>query len=173
MNRRFFYLLRIIINLFRVPFLRLISLNKIKCSLRQIISPATKIRAYKNGLIQISKMSVIEENVLLEANGGELIIEGGFINRNTTIVSMEKITIGPKVTIGPNVCIYDHDHNISCKDERPFITSPIIINEGVWIGAGAIILKGVTIGKGAVVAAGAVVTTDVKENTIVKGVPAK
>ena len=35
------------------------------------------------------------------------------------------------------------------------------------------ILPGVTIGKHAVVAAGAVVTTDVPENTVVGGVPAK
>ncbi len=47
------------------------------------------------------------------------------------------------------------------------------IEDDVWIGANAVILPGVTIGQHAVVAAGAVVTTDVPENTIVAGVPAK
>jgi acetyltransferase-like isoleucine patch superfamily enzyme len=38
---------------------------------------------------------------------------------------------------------------------------------------GAIICPGVTIGRNAVVAAGAVVTTDVPDNVVVGGVPAK
>lgn len=55
----------------------------------------------------------------------------------------------------------------------PHIAAPIVINNGVWIGAHAIILPGVTIGERAVVAAGAVVTKDVKAHTLVAGVPAK
>ncbi len=43
----------------------------------------------------------------------------------------------------------------------------------VWIGSNATILPGVTIGDGAIIGANAVVTKDVKENTIVAGVPAK
>lgn len=49
----------------------------------------------------------------------------------------------------------------------------VIINDDVWIGAGAIIVPGVTIGKGSVIAAGAVVTKDVAPYTLVGGVPAK
>jgi acetyltransferase-like isoleucine patch superfamily enzyme len=49
----------------------------------------------------------------------------------------------------------------------------VTIEDDVWIGANAVILPGVTIGRHAVVAAGAVVTTDVLENTVVGGVPAR
>ncbi len=49
----------------------------------------------------------------------------------------------------------------------------IHIKEKCWIGAEVLILPGVTIGKGCVVAAGAIVTTDVEENTMVAGVPAR
>lgn len=49
----------------------------------------------------------------------------------------------------------------------------IIIDDDVWIGAGAIILTGVTIGKGSVIAAGSIVTKDVEPYTIVGGNPAK
>ena len=52
-------------------------------------------------------------------------------------------------------------------------TKPIFIGDHVWIGANSTILKGVSIGDGAIVAAGAVVTKDVKPNTIVAGCPAK
>ncbi len=174
MNRKLFYGLRIIYNCLRLPLIRLLTINKIKCSFIQILSPSVKLRSFKNGIIEINKTVLIEDNALLESTGGKIQIDGGFINRNTTIVSMESITIESKVTIGPNVCIYDHDHNMSNNDNKhPFICSPVIIKSGAWIGAGAIILKGVTIGSHAVVAAGAVVTRSIPDNAIAKGVPAR
>lgn len=48
----------------------------------------------------------------------------------------------------------------------------IIVDDDVWIGAGAIICSGVHIGQGAVIAAGAVVTRDVEPYAVVGGVPA-
>ena len=49
----------------------------------------------------------------------------------------------------------------------------IVIADDVWIGAKVTILAGVTIESRCVVAAGAVVTKNVKEHTVVGGVPAK
>lgn len=57
--------------------------------------------------------------------------------------------------------------------EQGITAEGIIIEDDVWIGAGAIVTDGVHIGKGAVVAAGAVVTRDVPPHTVVAGVPAK
>ena len=53
------------------------------------------------------------------------------------------------------------------------ITSPIVIEDDVWIGHGAVILKGVTLGQGSIVAAAAVVTKNVSPYSIVGGIPAK
>ena len=49
----------------------------------------------------------------------------------------------------------------------------IVIGNDVWIGANSTILPGVTIDDGAIIASGAVVTKNVKKNTIVGGNPAK
>jgi acetyltransferase-like isoleucine patch superfamily enzyme len=61
---------------------------------------------------------------------------------------------------------------------RPFVdqgitAEGIVIEDDVWLGAGAIVTDGVRIGRGAVVAAGAVVAEDVPPHTVVAGVPAK
>lgn len=88
------------------------------------------------------------------------------------LYSVDKITIGTKVAISREALICTASHDIT-KPNRPLVTAPITIGDGVWIGARAIILPGVTIGEGAVVAAGAVVTKDVDPWTVVGGNPAK
>jgi len=52
-------------------------------------------------------------------------------------------------------------------------SSPVVIENDVWIGKNAIVLPGVTIHNGAIIGAGAVVTKDVPPYAIVGGVPAK
>lgn len=86
------------------------------------------------------------------------------------------------VRIGNNVIMADctligHDASAAML-ERAYQTKldavgKIDIRDNVFIGHGAIVLPGVTIGPNAIVAAGSVVTKDVKEGTVVGGVPAK
>ena len=94
------------------------------------------------------------------------------IDDEVNLYSAAKITIGTKVAISREAFICTASHDTS-KPNRPLITAPISIGDGVWIGSRATVLPGVTIGEGAVVAAGAVVTKDVEPWTIVGGNPAK
>lgn len=94
--------------------------------------------------------------------------------------------IGNFVSIGPGVrFIPGGGHPLSFASTFPFgafeipaenedlSKGPIVVNDDVWIGAGATILSNVTIGQGAVVAAGAVVTKSTPPYAIVGGDPAK
>jgi acetyltransferase-like isoleucine patch superfamily enzyme len=83
------------------------------------------------------------------------------------------IRIGNRVLIAANVTITTREHPVALPRWGKTEDAPIVIEDDVWIGAGAIVLPGVTIGRGAVVAAGAVVTADVPPFTVVGGVPAK
>ena len=56
---------------------------------------------------------------------------------------------------------------------QDYYDGDIIIEDDVWIGAGAVILPGIKIGKGVVIASNAVVNKDVAPYTIVGGIPAK
>lgn len=52
-------------------------------------------------------------------------------------------------------------------------TSPVVIKDGVFIGAHCIILKGVTIGEKSIIGAGSVVTKSIPDGEIWAGNPAK
>lgn len=85
------------------------------------------------------------------------------------------ITIGHNVGVGNEALLLTGSHQTADSHRRVgnLIASPIVIQDGVWLGARCIVLPGVTIGKGAVVAAGAVVTKNVPPNSLVAGVPAR
>jgi acetyltransferase-like isoleucine patch superfamily enzyme len=83
------------------------------------------------------------------------------------------IRIGSRVLIAANVTITTREHPVALPRWSVTKDAPIVIDDDVWIGAGAIVLPGVTIGRGSVVAAGAVVAEDVPPYTVVGGVPAK
>ena len=91
------------------------------------------------------------------------------------------ITIGRNVKVGADVRIYDNDfHSLepqfrcSGDDANHIRAKPIVIEDDVFIGAGAIILKGARIGARSIVAAGSVVFGgEIPPDSLVKGNPAK
>ena len=83
------------------------------------------------------------------------------------------LQIGNRVLIAAHVTITTREHPIELPRWGVTKDAPVVIEDDVWIGAGAVVLPGVTIGRGAVVAAGAVVTTSVEPFTVVAGVPAR
>jgi acetyltransferase-like isoleucine patch superfamily enzyme len=87
------------------------------------------------------------------------------------------VTVGDRVYTSPFAQILAVNH-VFDDPARPFVdqgitADGIVIEDDVWLGAGAIVTDGVRIGQGAVVAAGAVVAGDVPPHTVVAGVPAK
>src|SRR5580698_7584676 len=59
------------------------------------------------------------------------------------------------------------------QTEADWQVVPTRVKRGASIGSGSVILAGVTIGEGALIGAGAVVTRDVPDHQIAKGVPAR
>ncbi|MGQ9848370.1 MAG: putative colanic acid biosynthesis acetyltransferase [Bacteroidales bacterium] len=86
--------------------------------------------------------------------------------------NVDWVIIGSNSTVSQKTYLCTASHNIY-KSDMPLITSPIIIEDQVWIAANAYIGPGVKVGQGSVVAACAVVIKDVPPWTIVGGNPAK
>lgn len=126
----------------------------------------------------------IGEGTRIEAlpkiNGGAQLFSNLVIGRNCLIAAEcvldlgEKITLGDRVTLSPGVMILTSTHELDIREHRagPIQLTPVVIGDGVWVGARAIILPGVNIGAGAVVNPGAVVNKDVAAHTRVGGAPA-
>jgi acetyltransferase-like isoleucine patch superfamily enzyme len=107
--------------------------------------------------IKIGKDSLIGEYSVIRGQGGVQIGDRVYTSPFTQIIAVNHV--------------FDDPH-------RPFVeqgitAEGIVIEDDVWLGAGAVITEGVRVGRGAVVAAGAVVTKDVSPHTVVGGVPAK
>ena len=83
------------------------------------------------------------------------------------------LTIGSRVVIAAHAVLTTRGHPLEPPRWKRVVDAPIVVEDDVWIGAGAIVLPGVTVGRGSVVAAGAVVTASVDPNTVVAGVPAR
>lgn len=87
------------------------------------------------------------------------------------------ITIGNRVTLTSGVKLLTHDGSTrlvrDSENYRFQRYAPISIGDDVFVGVNAIVLPGVTIGSKVVVGAGAVVTTDIPDNSIAVGNPAR
>lgn len=108
-----------------------------------------------------------------EITGPVTIGSGCLINRDGYIRS--NTTIGDRVMIGPFTRFVTDTHELGPAAKRggKNLWPPIVVGDGTWIGASVTVLGGVTIGAGCVVAAGAVVVSDVPDNALVGGVPAR
>jgi acetyltransferase-like isoleucine patch superfamily enzyme len=140
--------------------------------------------------IKVGANTLVLGELLTFAHQGQIEVgESCFIGENSRIWSAASVTIGNRVLISHNVNIHDTDgHPVDAQlrhehfnqistvghpiEQDCLPSSPVCIQDDVWIGFNCTILKGVTVGQGAIIGASSVVTKDVLANTIVAGNPA-
>lgn len=148
------------------------------------------IRRIIEKCISLYQLSIMPHGIGCEIRGGNSsflgpsgnITLGNYVTigtHSTFMATDAKITIGNKVLFGPHVFIITGNHQVNQIGK--FITDvqlktehcdeDVVIEDDVWIGAGAIILKGVRISKGSIIGAGSVVTRNTQPYSINAGIP--
>jgi acetyltransferase-like isoleucine patch superfamily enzyme len=135
--------------------------------------------------IEISTGSIIESFCLCIGNKKGIIKlgENVYIGISNCLDNSDNITIGNNVQIaGPSTAIYTHSgaymaiNGISLDELETTqyrSTSPVIIEDNVYIGCNCTVYPGVTIGHHSIIAPNSAVTKNVEPFTMVGGVPAK
>ena len=131
-------------------------------------------------IAQVGENTKLHPTVILREPERIFIGKNCLINHNNVFQAGKctgKIVIGDFVQTGANVMMFAFNHGTEFNNQpminQDYFDADILIGDDVWIGAGSVILPGVTIGRGAVIASNAVVNKDVKEFSIVGGVPAR
>src|SRR5512141_2890148 len=147
------------------------------------LDQGTYLHATPRG-IEIGARTIVMHGAILHVynfrdmpQSGIKIGSDSLIGEYSVIRGQGGVQIGDRVYTSPFTQIIAVNHVFDDPD-RPFteqgITAEgIVIEDDVWLGAGAVITDGVRVGRGSVVAAGAVVTKDVPPHTVVGGVPAR
>lgn len=122
---------------------------------------------------RIEPGAIIREQV--EIGDNAVIMMGAVINIGAvigpgTMIDMGAI-LGGRATVGRNCHI--GAGAVLAGVIEPASATPVIVEDGVLVGANAVVIEGVHVGRNAVVAAGAVVIEDVPENAVVAGCPAR
>lgn len=117
--------------------------------------------------------SIISRAQLYTGEKGKLIVGKESSLNGVHIDARELVEIGERVRIAPYTIIMDSDFHDLKDHNREGPSSPIIIEDDVWIATRATILKGVRIGKGSVIATGAIVTKDIPPYCVAAGTPAR
>jgi len=124
------------------------------------------------GILVFGKRVYIHGRFKVGNVGNVSIGHGCSINEGVFILGRSRIEIGNNVTLSFRCTLLDAGLDLSSSD-RVHTEQRIVIEDGVWIGAGAIVLPGVTVGEGSVVGAGSVVTKNVPPHVVVAGNPAR
>lgn len=130
------------------------------------------------GKISIGSNTFVDRGVIVRALGGRIDIGADCsVNAYSVLYGGGGLHIGRGVRIAPHTVIVPGNHifadaSVFIKDQG-LSQRGILVEDDVWIGAGARILDGVVLKKGTVVGAGAVVTKSTEALSVVAGVPAR
>lgn len=142
----------------------------VECDRRNSAVPLLDLRGVN---ARIEPGAIIRDQVEIGDNAvvmmGAIVNIGAVIGEGTMIdmgaVLGGRATVGKRCHIGAGTVL--------AGVVEPASATPVIIEDDVMIGANAVVLEGVHVGRRAVVAAGAVVTTDVPDEAVVAGIPAR
>jgi acetyltransferase-like isoleucine patch superfamily enzyme len=142
------------------------------------IAPDVTLQIGPKGHVELGRWSWLGHGTKLRCHEGLVSIGAKTVlGQECTISAFQHVSIGRECVIADRVMLIDFDHGV-VDVERPIREQGIYkrdvrVGHNVWIGYGACILRGVTVGDNAIIGTNSVVTSDVPDNAVVGGVPAR
>jgi len=159
MRRIIYNIISVTFSLVKFSLIKIFHWNTFKFHFIERFSPNTQVYFMGNGKICLARYVTAHTNTkLIVGNNAQLIIdENARFNYGCIITAKNYIYIGKGVGFGPNVLIYDHDHDFRAPG-----------------GKRKNFKKGtVTIGENSIIGACSFITSDIPDNTMAFGVPAR
>ena len=129
-----------------------------------------KIQSFLKAWLGCDKGPTVEDMKKMGMKVGEKVLYD--VSCNFDYSHCWLISIGNNVTFGPKTYVLAHD--ASTKRYLGYTKiGKVTIDDGTFIGACSIVMPGVQIGKNCIIGAYSVVTSDVPDNSVYAGNPAK
>jgi putative colanic acid biosynthesis acetyltransferase WcaF len=94
-----------------------------------------------------------------------------WIGEEVFILNFDPVRIGSQACVSQRVFLCTGNHDF-CDEKFSFRCAPILIGDGVWIGASVFVGPGVEVGEDAVATAGSVVVKSIPAGMVCSGNPA-
>ena len=114
---------------------------------------------------------VIKPSVNIKYPWKLIVGDNSWIGENSWIDNLGSVTIGKSVCLSQGAFLLTGNHDYS-KTTFDLSVKPIILEDGVWIGAQALVCPGITCFSHSVLTARSVATKDLEPYTIYQGYPA-
>ena len=125
-------------------------------------------------LFKSYKSLYLTQNAFIQNGNNSSVGETFYTNYNFILIDSENFSAGNNVFFAPNCTVNSNliEYN-ELKKEFSIVSKPIKMGNNVWIASNAYIKGGVSIGNNSTIGAGSLVTSDIPENCLAFGNPAK
>ena len=133
-------------------------------------SPNVVTEFNRGSHVALGRAVRVHSGCKLKARPGSTLVlaDGVKLNYNCILTCYDGIRVGADTVFGPSVYVYDQDHDVrSPITADRYVSSPVVIGKGCWIGANTVILRGSTIGDNCVIGAGCIIKGEIPAGSIV------
>lgn len=116
---------------------------------------------------KVGKGTIVKPNVNIKYPWFLELGDYVWIGENCWIDNLGAVKIGSNVCLSQGAFIFCGNHDYK-RETFDLIVKPIVIEDGVWVGAKSIVCPGVTLKTHSIISAGSVITKDTEAYTIYK-----
>ncbi len=120
---------------------------------------------------KIGKGVVIKPDVNIKYPWFLEIGDNSWIGEGVWIDNIAQVKIGSNVCVSQGSYILTGNHDYK-KESFDLMVKPVVIEDGVWVGAKSVVCPGVTLKSHSILSVGSVLTADTEEYAVYKGNPA-